>query len=264
MIRTLIADDEPLARRRLARLLATQPDIQVVAQCVGGQDALDAIQEHTPDLLLLDVQMPDLNAFEVLAKTEADPLPAVVFVTAFDQYALRAFDAHAVDYLLKPYNQERLEVALQRVRQWLDGRDRTGVEERMRRLLVSMLPDGAGAPRPRGPHRLALKVGGRTRIVAASDVDWFESDGNYVRVHIAGTSHLVRHTLTALEEELDPRTFVRIHRRHIVNLDRVVEVQPWYAGDAVAILKDKTQLRVSRMYRERFSACFLGERAVGE
>ena len=265
MIRTLIADDEPLARRRLARMLSAHPDVEVVAQCVGGREALEAIREHAPDLLMLDVQMPDLNAFEVLAQTEADPLPVVVFVTAFDQYALRAFDAHAVDYLLKPYNEERLEVALDRARRWLDGRDATGMEERLRRLLVSVMPEGSvAAPRTRAAARLAIRTAGRTRILPTADVDWFESDGNYVRVHVGTSSHLVRRTLTALEQELDPRTFVRIHRRFIVNIERVVEVQSWYAGDAVAILKDRTTLRVSRLYRERFSACFLGDKAAGE
>jgi two-component system, LytTR family, response regulator len=204
--------------------------------------------------------MPDMDGFAVLAALDQSALPATVFVTAYDQYALRAFDAHAVDYLLKPYDTERFEEALKRVRQWLATGSDAADGERLRRLIAAMLPTPNDGATPRGPRRLALRVDGRLRMVSSAQVDWLESDGNYVRVHVGRAAHLIRNTLVAFEGELDRQQFARIHRRFIVNLDRVTEVQPWFAGDSIVILADGTKLRLSRTYREEFLARFLGDR----
>ena len=271
-MRALVVDDEPVARRRLVRLLGAHADVEVVAECAGGRDAVDTILAERPDVVFLDVQMPDLDGFGVLAALDADALPAVVFVTAYDQYALKAFDAHAVDYLLKPYEPARFDDALARVRQWLSAGAQAAGAERLRRLLASLpelqaLQSLAGGAEPDGAaagagarRRLALRLDGRLRMVPTAQVDWLESDGNYVRVHVGRASHLVRNTLAAFESELDGQLFARIHRRFIVNLDRVAEVQPWFAGDSIVILHDGTKLRLSRTYREQFLSRFLGDR----
>ena len=288
-ITVLIAEDEPVPRRRLARLLGEEPDVRVVAQCAGGREAVERIREESPDLVFLDVQMPDLNGFQVIEAVGPERMPTVVFVTAFDAYAVRAFEVHAVDYLLKPYDQARFRTALDRARQRLRGGTAPnggsgGPDEdaRLRALIRSVASElvrsepattaesptvtaelrttGAQAT---GAHataeHLAVRVDGALRIVRLDEIDWFESEGNYVRVHTGRQSYLVRQTSAHLEAQLDARRFARIHRRYLVNLARVHEVQPWFGGDAVVVLKDGTKLRLSRTYREQFHGRFLGE-----
>jgi two-component system LytT family response regulator len=264
----VVVDDEPLARRRLARLLKKDASIEVVAQCAGGRAAVDAIREQRPDLVFLDIQMPDLDGFGVVEAIGPARMPAVVFVTAYDEYALRAFDVHAVDYLLKPYDEERFETALARARARAEGRGegRGGLgeeEARLRALLREMVAAAAGgaAPRPRYPDRLAVRTTESTRILQVADVDWFETYGNYVRVHVGAAKYLIRSTATRLMDELDPHRFARIHRRYLVNLDRVVEIQPWFGGDAVVVLRDGTKLRLSRFYKDAFNARMLSDRS---
>ena len=268
-ITVLVADDEPLARRRLLRLLRAEPDIEVVAECKGGRSAVEQILARSPDLVFLDIQMPDLDGFGVIAEVGAARMPAVVFVTAFDQYALRAFEVHAFDYLLKPFEGERFHAALARVRSYLSATRREGYpgEDRLRRLLAEVLgrePEGASKPASPFFERVAVKSDGGTRILQIADVDWFETDGNYVRVHVGKSTYLIRSTANRLQEELDPARFARIHRRYLVNVDRVVGLEPWLGGDAVVLLRDGTKLRLSRNFREEFLGRMLGDKGERE
>ena len=265
-ITVLVADDEPLARRRLLRLLRAEPGIDVVAECKGGREAVEQILARAPDLVFLDIQMPDLDGFGVIAEVGAERMPAVVFVTAYDQYALRAFEVHAFDYLLKPFEGERFHAALSRVRGFLSARRREGYpgEEQLRRLLAEVLGrDGDAAAKPASPffERVAVKSDGGTRILQIADVDWFETDGNYVRVHVGKNTYLIRSTANRLQEELDPARFARIHRRFLVNVDRVVGLEPWFGGDAVVLLRDGTKLRLSRNFKEEFLGRMLGDQS---
>jgi len=263
-ITVLVADDEPLARRRLLRLLRAEPGIEIVAECKGGRSAVEQILARTPDLVFLDIQMPDLDGFGVIAEVGAERMPAVVFVTAFDQYALRAFEVHAFDYLLKPFEGERFHAALARVRAFLSATRRGGYpgEEQLRRLLAEVLGRETEPPaKPASPffERVAVKSDGGTRILQIAEVDWFETDGNYVRVHVGKNTYLIRSTANRLQEELDPARFARIHRRYLVNVDRVVGLEPWFGGDAVVLLRDGTKLRLSRNFREEFMGRMLGD-----
>ena len=267
-VTVLVADDEPLARRRLLRLLRAEPGVEVVAECKGGRSAVEQIRARNPDLVFLDIQMPDLDGFGVIAEVGPERMPSVVFVTAFDQYALRAFEVHALDYLLKPFEAERFHSALVRARANLSPQREASYpgEERLRRLLAEVLGTGQGregetaAKSPsRFFERVAVKTDGATRILQIADVDWFETDGNYVRVHVGKSTYLIRSTANRLQEELDPRRFARIHRRFLVNIDRVVGLEPWFGGDAIVLLRDGSKLRLSRNYREGFLALMLGD-----
>ena len=268
--RALIVDDEAVARRRVARLLAERDDVSVVGECSGGEAAVEAINRLQPDLVFLDVQMPDLDGFAVLRRIDPARLPAVIFVTAFDQYALRAFEACAIDYLLKPYEADRFAQAVDRALQWIAKGTPSEQEERIKRLLREALqersaaaasdPTSGGLAAPGGRiDRFMVKRGGKAQFVKATDVDWLESDGNYVNLHVGKQAHLVRGTIAACAERLDPRQFVRIHRRYIVNIERVKEVQPWFGGDYVILLEDGHKLRLSRNFREHFQSRMLGD-----
>ncbi|MDB4907115.1 MAG: LytTr DNA-binding region [Gemmatimonadetes bacterium] len=266
-ITVIIAEDEPVQRRRLARLLGAESDVHIVAQCSGGRDAIMRIREEAPDVVFLDVQMPDCSGFEVLREVGVDRMPVVVFVTAFEQYAVKAFEVHAVDYLLKPYDEARFKVALDRARAQVMGRAGGDVPDadRMRSLLAEMLkemvPAVAAGSRVSSFEQIAVKVDGAVRILRVDDVDWLETEGNYVRIHVGKESYLLRQTAARMESDLDPRRFVRVHRRYLVNLSRVVEVQPWFGGDAVLVLRDGYKLRLSRTYREHFHSRLLSDRA---
>jgi len=267
-VTVLVADDEPLARRRILRLLRAEPGVEVVAECKGGRSAVEQIRARNPDLVFLDIQMPDLDGFGVIAEVGPEQMPSVVFVTAFDQYALRAFEVHALDYLLKPFEAERFHSALVRARANLSPQREAAYpgEERLRRLLAEVLGGGQvreGETAAKSPsrffERVAVKTDGATRILQIADVDWFETDGNYVRVHVGKSTYLIRSTANRLQEELDPRRFARIHRRFLVNIDRVVGLEPWFGGDAIVLLRDGSKLRLSRNYREGFLALMLGD-----
>ncbi|HWJ13926.1 MAG TPA: LytTR family DNA-binding domain-containing protein [Gemmatimonadaceae bacterium] len=253
-ITAIVADDESVARRRLVRMLEESGRASVVAACAGGRDAVERVVALRPDLLFLDVQMPDLDGFQVVEALagRGGASPAIVFVTAYDQYALRAFDVHAVDYLLKPFDAARFDEALARAIHRATSRH-PGDEEQLRALLADYLSKARSA-QAEYLDRVAVKHDGMLRIVRTTDVDWWEADGNYVRLHAAGSSFLVRSTMAAIEAQLDPRLFIRVHRRYVVNVDRIVEVQPWFAGDAVAVLRNGAKVRVSRTYRERLHA----------
>jgi len=262
----LVVDDEAVARRRVIRLLAEREDIDVVGECSGGEAAVEAINRLRPDVVFLDVQMPDLDGFGVLRQVDPERMPAVVFVTAYDQYALRAFEACAIDYLLKPYEPDRFSQAVDRALQWAAKGEDSEQDERLRRLLREVIqsqPAGESASADVAGasgrlDRFMVKRGGRSTFVRAVDVDWLESDGNYVNLHVGKQSHLVRGTIASCAERLDPRKFIRIHRRYIVNIDRVKEVQPWFGGDYVILLEDGHKLRLSRNFREHFQSRMLG------
>ena len=261
MLTVVLADDEKLARRRLVRMLEETGEATVVAECAGGREAVARTIELQPQLLFLDVQMPDLDGFGVLREIQGLASPAIVFVTAFDQYAVRAFEVHAVDYLLKPFDTARFRDAFERAKERAARTERTDEENRMRALLHDYLADSVQEAAIRRPlERVAVRVNGALRIVRTADVDWWETDGNYMRLHVGGNSHLIRMTASSIEGQLDPAQFLRIHRRYIVNIDRVVEVQPWFGGDAVVVLRTGAKLRLSRTYRERLHTRLLGAR----
>jgi two-component system LytT family response regulator len=248
-LRTLIVDDEPLARERLRSLLAGDADVEVVGECADGRSAVSAIRDLDPDLVFLDVQMPALNGLGVVAEVGADRMPATVFVTAFDRYAVRAFDVNAVDYLLKPFDRDRFAEALRRAKAQVGRRADAGVRDR----LLALLAESRAAPQPppSATERLAVKSGGKVVFVRVDEIDWIEAAGNYCRLHVGKQTHLLRETMAALETRLNPKKFVRIHRSTIMNLERVRELQPYFHGDYVVVLRDGTQLTLSRTYRQK-------------
>jgi two-component system LytT family response regulator len=243
--RVVIADDEPLARERLRMLLDGQDGLEVVAECQNGLDAIDAIRRTKPDLVFLDVQMPGASGFDVVAALGSDPLPLFVFVTAFDKYALKAFDVHALDYLLKPFDRDRFLQALARARHQLE-RPSNGD---LRRRLLALVHDLE--PSPPRLERFVIKSGGRVFFVRADEIDWIEAAGNYVKLHVGADTHLFRETMNAVESQLPSETFYRIHRCHIVNIERVKELQPWFNGEYVVFLRSGARLTLSRGYREK-------------
>ena len=251
-LRVLVVDDEPLARDCIRIALRSHADIEIVGECGSGEDAIAAILDLAPDVVFLDVQMPDLGGFDVIEQIGTERMPPVIFVTAFDSHALQAFRVHALDYVLKPFDDARVEEALEHVREHLTTR-RNG---ELGRRLAALLGDRAttiDAPLPptsAGTYvtRFGVRDDDRTRFVSASSIDWFEADNNYVVLHVSGAKHRLRTGISVLARSLDPRQFAQIHRSIIVNLDRVKEVQPWFGGDYVAILLDGRRLRVSRTY----------------
>ncbi|MFN5599502.1 MAG: LytR/AlgR family response regulator transcription factor [Gemmatimonas sp.] len=279
-MRVLIVDDETLARQRVRRLLQNEADVDVVGEAESGHEAVAMIRELQPDLVCLDVQMPGLDGFGVLSEIDGGHVPMVLFVTAYDEHAQRAFDVHAVDYVLKPVDADRFRAAFDKARK---QRAHAVAAERLGELLetVRRLADGRGDPRGdsaslitavagatgaagaagaaaaaangggRHASRILVKQDGRKFFVKTAEIDWIEADRNYVRLHVGQTAHVIRERISHLEETLDPRMFARIHRSTIVNLNRVREMQQWFSGDYVVILEDGTRLRLSRHYRDR-------------
>lgn len=260
-IRVLIVDDEELARLRLRKLIEKESDLQLVGECTNGEDAIQRIQVDKPHLVFLDVQMPRLDGFDVIARLEDQvSLPIVIFVTAYDEYAVRAFDASALDYLLKPFADKRFKVALQKARQRLRDHQIGEYADRLLRLLQDykhaheQLAEREPEEAPTYSGRLVLKTDGRLIFLDAETVDWIEAEGVYVRLHIGSKTHLLRESLSNVESRLDPRVFMRIHRSTIVNIHRIKEIIPHFNGGAIVALQDGTQLKLSRSYRDRVSA----------
>lgn len=250
-IRTIIIDDEPLARTRIKTLLREHDGFDIVAECGDGASAIESIEKHRPDLIFLDVQMPECSGLEVLEALDEDVRPLVVFVTAYDAYAVRAFEFHALDYLLKPLDRERFNDAVKRIRQSVDRNDLEVLNRKLSQLIESSQKER------RFLNRVIIKASGRVTFLRVVEIDWIEAAGNYVRIHWGEQSHLLRETMNALEEKLDPEMFLRIHRSVIVNIDRIKELQPAFHGDYFVILKNNKQLPLSRGYRERIEP-FLG------
>ncbi len=244
-IRTMVVDDEPMARERLVGLLGQEADIELIGECADGSQAISAIRQQQPDLVFLDVQMPACDGFGVIKNVGPEQMPAVVFVTAYDEYALRAFEVHALDYLLKPFGRDRFQQTLQHARAYVERRRAGELGRRLMALVQDVKPE------PRRLDRLVVKSGGRVFFLRTDDIDWVEAAGNYVRLHLTGTSHLFRETMTNMEARLDGQRFVRIHRSRIVNVDRIKELQPWLNGEYVVVLNNGTRLTLSRGYREK-------------
>jgi two-component system, LytTR family, response regulator len=247
MIRTIIVEDEPLARDRLRTLLEAEDDIEIVAECADGESAVSAITEEEPDLVFLDVNMPELDGFGVLERVGTDAIPAVVFVTAYDHFAVQAFEAHAVDYILKPFDEDRFRTALGRARATLRARASQDIDSRLAALLGDL-------HRPRHLERIAVKSGGKIVFIRTEEIDWIGAEGNYARLHTGSRSHLLRETMSTLESRLDPDRFLRIHRSTIVNTESIAELEPLFQGDYVVILRDGTRLTSSRGYRSNLQS----------
>ncbi len=247
-IRTLIVDDEELARDRIHTLLSGQPDVEIVGVCTDGPSAVEAIDRARPDLVFLDVQMPGMDGFEVIDNVDKSAMPAVVFVTAHDAHALRAFEIHALDFLLKPFDQTRFEKALDRARGHLNHDRASGLDPRLVSLLEELHEERKYS------ERLIVKSGGRVFFVRTEEIDWVEASGNYVKIHTKNDAHLLRESMKNMESRLDPKTFVRIHRSAIVNIDRIKELEPWFHGEYIVIMRDGTRLTASRVFSDRLSA----------
>ena len=255
-IRTVIVDDEPLARRNLRVLLEKDPQIEIVDECRNGREAVKAINSLSPDLIFLDIQMPELDGFDVLARVGPEQIQAIVFVTAFDQYALKAFEVHALDYLLKPFDDERFAYALRRAKSQIEAREINRISKRLLALLEER--ESQRSENSTGDKgyltRLMIKASGRVVLLKVGEIDFIEACGNYAKLHVGRKSHLLREKMHDLEGRLDPAQFVRIHRSVIVNLDRIKELHPHFNGDYIVILEDGRQLRLSRTRRENLEA----------
>jgi two-component system LytT family response regulator len=247
-IRTLIVDDEPLARNLVRRLLARDPDFSAAGECGDPREVVALVEKEKPDLIILDVQMPELSGFEALSLLAPEQLPIVIFVTAHEQFALQAFSAHAVDFLLKPIDEERFDQALKKAKVYLSGHQNGEMRERLQSLL-EQVPTGS-----RFLSRLAVRSGERVVILKTEEVDWIEAAGNYLNLHVGKAAYMIRGRINALEMKLDPERFFRIHRSTMVNLDRVREFQPLFKGEGVVVLKDGIKLPASRSCSQRLQS----------
>jgi len=246
-IKALIVDDEPLARSMTRRMLDGHANIELVGECESGEDAVATIRTLKPDLVFLDVQMPGLDGFAVIEALASERLPHVIFITAYDQYAVRAFEVHALDYLLKPFDRERFEQALRRAVRQIETEQSGELNERILALLAERQP-----PAPY-LERFIIKTAGRVFFLKAGEIEWVEAEGNYVVLHAGGKRHLFREAISNVETRLDPRKFQRIGRSAIVNLDSIRELQPWFRGDYKIILHDGTELKLSHRFRDNLN-----------
>jgi two-component system LytT family response regulator len=247
-IRTVIADDEELARRGLRALAQRFEDLEIVCECRNGREAVEAVHRHRPDLLFLDVQMPGKTGFDVIGEIADARRPHIVFVTAYDKFALRAFEVHALDYLLKPVNEERFDAALTRVREAMAHATDNAIAQRFRKA-VSGTPGAPPTPMGSALDRFPIKVDGRIIVIRCGDIDWIEAEGDYVSVHVGSKAWLVRETIAAVELRLALSGFVRIHRSALVNAERVRELKPRDKGEYTVVLNDGTELKLTRNYR---------------
>jgi two-component system LytT family response regulator len=245
-IKALIVDDEPLARRKIQGLLKGDPDIQILGTCSNGREALAAMTEGAPDLVFLDVQMPEMDGFQALESLKGNP-PFIIFVTAYDQYALRAFEFYALDYLLKPFDRKRFEKALRHAKERIRTEKNNELSQQTRAFFEQI------KSRSENRERLVIKSGGRVFLLRSEEIDWIEAEGKYVRVHTGKQAYLMREAIGALETQLDPKRFLRIHRSAIINIDRIRELEPWFHNEYRVVLKDGTTLMLSRSFRKRLS-----------
>ncbi len=250
-IDTLIVDDERLARNRVKRLLSLDPDIHVVGECAHGEEAMEMVRGRTPQLMFLDIQMPGIDGFGVLDSLEREQLPVVVFVTAYGDYALKAFEARALDYLLKPFDRRRFYETLKRAKTQVELARNGAANRRLIELMENL------ETKRQDQARIAIRTGGHVVFLKTQSIDWVEAADNYVNVHCGGETHVVRETLNSFAGKLDTGRFFRIHRSTIVNLDRVKEFQPWLRGDNLVVLENGTKLTLSRSYREKLRGALL-------
>jgi len=243
-IRVLLSDDESLARERLRSLLEEEPDLEIVAECGDGKSAIAAIRREKPDLVFLDIQMPEVDGFGVVQALKDEFLPLTIFVTAYDRYAMKAFEVHALDYLLKPVGKERLSEALEHARRQLQQPSEGHFQRRVLEMLADM------EARQSAPERIVVKSDGEIVCLRPTEIDWAESAGNYVCLHVGGATHILRETITALEARLGARQFMRVHRSTLVNVDRIKTLRPSLYGDYSILLRDGTKLTLSRGFRE--------------
>jgi two-component system, LytTR family, response regulator len=254
-IRALLVDDDPLARERVRNLLARYDDIEVIAECRDGREAVEALSTIESDLVFLDVQMPLLDGFGVLESVGAKRMPPVIFTSAYSEFAVRAFEAYALDYLLKPFDDARFDTALQRARPQVDARRRASTADPHTALdarIIGLLEHLQQPQRPRYPEAIAIKSGGQYVVVRVADIDWIEADGNYARLYVQQRPRLITKTLATLAEDvLDPDIFVRVHRSFIVNTARITAVEPLFHGELTLVLRDGTHVPCSRRYRKQ-------------
>jgi len=248
VVRALIVDDEPPARRKIRRFLDKDADVVVVGEAGNGERAIRAIRELEPDLVFLDLQMPKVDGFGVLESLKKGSMPEIVFVTAHDDYALRAFEVAALDYLLKPFDAERFAKALERAKERLRGDAGAGLDRRLQELLAQV------ERRPPKTGRLLVKTRDRAVLVNTVDVAWIQAAGNYIELHVGDRTYLMRETLHGMSQQLDPDTFLRVHRSFLVNADHIREIQPWSHGDHLIVMRDGTKVRLSRRYRHQLPA----------
>ncbi len=243
MFRSLIVDDEPLARKRLRRFLSTENDFEIVSECENGKEAIAAIQNLSIDIVFLDVQMPRTSGFDVITAVGVECMPLTIFTTAYDQYAVRAFEAHALDYLLKPISQNRFHAVLDRVRNNM-VQTKQVLDAQVLDQLVRRQEDA------RGLTRLVIRSEGKIQFLDTREIDWIQAEGNYIRVQVGPSAHLLRRTLSDLAKDLDASRFIRIHRSTIVNIERIKELRPYFHGDYIVYLRDGKRLTLSRSYRK--------------
>lgn len=249
-IKTLIVDDEPLARERVRRFLRDETEIEIVGEVGNGAEAIEFIKKENPELVFLDIQMPEKNGFDVIKSLDAKHAPTIIFVTAYDQYALQAFDASALDYLLKPFNRERFHRAVVRACEHIENKKRGNLDERIASLIADLKTE------KKYLERLVVKSVGRVFFLKIDEIDWIEAAGNYLKLHIGRDSHLIRETMNSIEAKLNPDKFLRIHRSTIVNIDRIKELHPMFSGDYDVVLQTGAKITLSRNYRERFLELF--------
>lgn len=251
-IRTLIVDDEPLARRNIRILLKDEPEVEIVGEAASGREALALIRKYSPALVFLDIQMPEMDGFAVLENIEAEQLPVIVFVTAFDQYALKAFEFHALDYLLKPFDDARFEKALRQAKLQIEQREVKDLSKRLVALLEGREGQSFEVPaRQEHVSRLLIKSSGRVSFLKTDEIDYVQAEDYYVKLHVGRKGHLLRETMNEMEAKLDPSKFLRIHRSTIVNIERILELQQHFNGDYIVLLQDGTELKLSRSRRDQ-------------
>ncbi len=246
-IRTLIVDQESTARAQIRNLLRGDPEMEIIGDCTSGNDAVKAVREHSPDLVFLDVMMPERDGFEVMEAFDDETRPAFIFVTACDQYAVRAFELSALDYLLKPFERPRFDRAVERAKTQILYRRTAALNRQILSALEGIKSEGSHL------ERLVIKSNGRIFFIKVEEIDWIEAEGNYVRLHAGKQSYLLRDTLSSLEAQLDQNCFARVHRSAIVNIDRIQELQPWFHGEYRVLLQDGVELTLTRTYRDRLN-----------
>jgi len=255
-IRALIVDDELLAREALQVMLGGDPEIEVIAECRNGKEAVIAIREQSPDVVFLDIQMPEMDGFQVIAEVGVEQMPVTVFVTAYDKHALRAFEAHALDYLLKPFDHDRFNTALQRAKIFVRQKKLGEINESLFAVLKDLKPKSDELPSETDKaadkepiDRVVIKSGGRIYFLRVEEIDWVEGTSNYLSLHSASGTHLIRETMGNFHAKLDPKKFLRIHRSTIVNIERIKDLQPLFKGEYIISLTSGKRLRSSRGYR---------------